>query len=104
VVSPPLVAPVALTAGAETGSLYLLDPGVDIGTTSGRIVCLDATGAVRQLLPPTPIAGDAASERAAQALADAQDIAVDEAAGVLYVVTEHELWRVTLPPIESVAL
>lgn len=96
-VSPPVADPIALADGARSGSLYLLDAGARIGPVDGRVLRLSPGGETRQLLPPTPSEGDAAADEAGRALAAARDLVVDEAAGVMYVVTEREIWRGVLP-------
>jgi hypothetical protein len=99
-ISPPLSAPVALEGGPDEDFLYLIDPGVKIGSTEGRIVRLNAaggTGGAVQILPPIPMGNDPVAMRAACALADARDFVVDEKAGLVYFVTDRDLWRATLP-------
>ena len=95
-VSPPLRSPICLDGGQDAAFLYLADAGAAIGSTAGRIVRLDADGDAWQILPPSP-AGGVASVEAAHALARARDLVVDEAAGVVYFVTDRDLWRATLP-------
>jgi len=92
---PPLAEPVALAGGPDTNFLYLVDAGAEIGMTTGRLVRLDGSGGTLQFLPPIPTTeGDAA----AHALANVRDLVVDEAAGIVYFVTDRDLWRATLPP------
>jgi hypothetical protein len=92
----PMVTPIAIVAGAASHGLYLLDPSSEIGPMRGRIVFIGESGEVRQFLPPMAVDRDAAS---AVALADARDLAVDEAAGVLYIVTGRDVWWAPLPPV-----
>jgi DNA-binding beta-propeller fold protein YncE len=88
-VRPALTNPVALFGQADTRYLYVAEAGPD----GGRIVRLDRDGGnVEQWLPP--VSGDPAL---ANALAEMRDVVVDEAAGVLYVVTGDALWRIALP-------
>ncbi len=102
-VSPPVTGAVALAGGPDTTALYLLDPGAEIGTTAGRVVRLSPGGAARQLLPPGPLAGEP-NDPAAHVLARAHDLVVDEATGVVYLITDDELWRGVLPAAEAVKL
>ncbi|MBA2521442.1 MAG: hypothetical protein H0V24_17445, partial [Chloroflexia bacterium] len=96
-VTPALVTPAHLAGGPDTNFLYLVDTGAEIGLTTGRLIRLDGAGATRQILPPVPIAGDLASVEAARVLSQVRDLVIDEEAGLIYFVTDTELWRAALP-------
>lgn len=91
-VVPPVVRPLALAGGPDSTALYLLDAGARIGTTHGRVVQLTAAGEPRQILAPTD-----ATDEARQILAEAHDLVVDEAGGVVYLLTKNAVWRGELP-------
>jgi len=95
-VDPAPRAPVALDGGVETNFLYMAEPSIETGGSVGRILQIARDGTTRQLLPPVS-QGGASSGDAAHALADLRDLAVDEAAGILYLVTGDAIWRATLP-------
>ena len=104
-VTPPLANPVALYSGPGNNFLYLADaaptapPADDEAPATGRVLRLDPNGGpVRQLLPPSD-----ADPAAADALAGARDLVVDEGTGTVYVLTADAIWRATLPPPGSVA-
>lgn len=92
-VTPELVSPRRLIGGADTNFLYLLETEAAIGPTTGRIVRLDASGNAVQILPPLP----AIDATGAQPLSQARDLVIDEAAGLIYFITDTDLWRATLP-------
>ena len=94
-ITPALVSPQRLIGGPDTNFLYLHDPGAEIGLTTGRIVRLDGAGNAVQILPPLPsgrheVAG-------ALVLSSARDLVIDEEAGLVYLLTDTELWRAALP-------
>jgi hypothetical protein len=94
-VTPELVSPRQLAGGADTNFLYLHDPATEIGPTTGRIVRLDAAGNAVQILPPLPDGSSPGD--GAHVLSSARDLLVDEEAGIIYLLTETELWRAALP-------
>src|SRR5262249_49931782 len=67
------------------------DPPTRIGGSAGRLVRVGADGAARQFILP----GDGPG---ASLLARAQDVAVDERSGSVYLVADGQLWQATLPP------
>jgi len=95
--APAMTAPVAFDGGADTDFLYVVDAGATVGSTQGRIVRLGDDGSAWQILPPIPHPTDPTSTTPATTLATARDLIVDEAAGVVYIVTDRGLWRATLP-------
>lgn len=94
-VDPGLTDPVALFGGAGNAYLYVADRP-DGG---GRIARLDRTGGgVRQYRLPRE-----APAAAAAAFVEIDDFIVDEAAGIVYVLSGNQLWSATLPSPETVA-
>lgn len=93
-VTPSLAQPRQLLGGPDTNFLYIHDPAAQIGPTTGRLVRLDSSGAAVQILPPLPT-GNAAS--GAHVLSTARDLVIDEAAGLVYLLTETEVWRAAIP-------
>ena len=94
--SPPLVEAVAISRDADSNFFYVLDSGSTIGFSQGRILRVATDGSVVQFVPPPPSATDPATADGAT-LATAHDLVVDEATGTVYVLTDRELWRGTLP-------
>ena len=68
-----------------------------IGENAGRIVRVDAAGEARQYLTPAPVPGDLVGHAAAVTLANVEDLAIDELTGIMYWVSEGEIWRATMP-------
>lgn len=94
-VVPPLGDAVAMAGGPEDNALYLLDVRSKIGTAQGRIVRLSPSGNATQILPPRESAD--ATQRV---LSSAHDLMVDEARGVVYLLTKDAIWRGELPPAQ----
>jgi hypothetical protein len=90
-VTPPLAQPAYLAQMVHSGALYIVDPPTRIGGSAGRLVRVGADGAARQFILP----GDGPG---ASRLARAQDVAVDERSGSVYLVADGQLWQATLPP------
>ncbi len=91
----PWANPTRIVGGLDTNFLYVLDPAAVIGPTTGRIVRLDSTGSPVQILPPFGGTGAAANQ--SHVLSQARDFVVDEEAGLIYFITDTELWRAALP-------
>jgi hypothetical protein len=88
----PISDPVALAAGADGRFFYVLDRGD--GSGDGRLYRIDrSSGAVRELALD--------SNDGPGLLAHGLAVAVDEAGGVLYLLTEEALWRGELTRISS---
>ena len=100
-VVPALAAPVALDGGADARHYYVAEPAAG-SEHPGRIVRLDHEGgSVMQYLAPG--AGTRGADPGADALAGIRDLAVDESAGVVYVLTADSVWRASIPRQELVA-
>jgi hypothetical protein len=83
----PVADPAALFV--DDGSYYVLDRGDGIG--DGRLYRIDReTGETHELKLPPTVAD-------LHLLAAARDLAVDEAAGALYLLTDEVVWRSELP-------
>ena len=95
-VAPPVTAPSQLIGGTDLNALYIVEPAARVGPTSGRIIRLAADGSATQLLPPVPEPALAGADPAA-ALGSARDVAIDEANGLVYFVTDTDVWRAELP-------
>lgn len=96
-VEPAIVRPVALDGGLDSNFLYVAEPHVEIGGTTGRIVRIDRQGRVaRQLLAPLPDGTDP-EDQLAHALAGIVDLVVDEEAATVWFLTTDAVWRATLP-------
>ena len=88
--------PLALTTGAGTDALYM---AVEDGD-SGRIICLDKDGteAYQLMLPEGFTTGD---NNIPAPFDDLKDIAIDEGAGLVYLITTDAVWtaQFTPPPL-----
>ncbi|MDP9371906.1 MAG: hypothetical protein M3Q65_05525 [Chloroflexota bacterium] len=87
-VVPPLAGATAIHAPADGKGLYLADP------REGRIVRLSREGAVTGIFK-------AAEGQGAPSFSGAREIAVDESAGIAYILADGGLLRVQLPPIKQ---
>jgi hypothetical protein len=96
-VVPTLNQPAFLAQAPFATDFYIVDPTARIGENVGRIVRVDAAGNARQYQTPQARPGDQAGTLAAMALANAQDMAIDEMTGTVYWVSNGEIWRGTLP-------
>lgn len=96
-VTPPLEQPAFLARAAGSTAVYVVDPTTAIGTGRGRIVRVAADGSVRQIVLPT-------SGAVGSLLAKASSVAVDEAAGAVYLLADGQLWRVEVPDLPTVAI
>jgi hypothetical protein len=76
---------------------YVVDRNGTIGENAGRIVRVDASGEARQYLTPAPAPGDLLAHAAAVTLANVDDLAIDELTGIVYWVSEGEIWRASMP-------
>lgn len=76
---------------------YIADTGGKVGSNVGRVIRVDAAGEVRQYLTPAASPGDTGSSAAAMSLSTLQDMAIDELTGVVYWVSDNEIWRASLP-------
>ena len=94
---PLLTSGTVLAQAPAATSLYILDPGSQIGDNLGRIVRASSSGDTSQILTPLPQPGDLLSEAAAESLAHAQDLAIDELSGQVFWVADGEIWHGTLP-------
>lgn len=93
-VEPGLTQPVALFGGPASAYLYVAD-----GEEGGRITRLDRSGGeTRQYLLPRD-----APDGAAEAFAAMEDFVVDEAAGIIYVLSGNQIWSATIPMPGAVA-
>jgi hypothetical protein len=94
----PAVADAAFLADAPfANDFYIVDRNGAIGENVGRIVRVSASGEARQYLTPAPAPGDLMAHAAAVTLATVEDLAIDELTGVVYWVSEGEIWRATMP-------
>jgi hypothetical protein len=94
----PALADVAFLAEAPfANDFYIVDRNGEIGENAGRIVRVDASGEARQYLTPAPVLGDLMGHAAAVTLATAEDLAIDELTGIVYWVSEGEIWRANMP-------
>lgn len=90
--------PVALLNGTATGYLYV---AVSDGET-GRVLAFDPEGKVTYQLK-LPVGFDSGTDEVMEPFENVQDITVDEATGILYVVNGDGIWsmRYTLPELEQ---
>ena len=94
----PALADAAFLADAPfANDFYIVDRNGAIGENVGRIVRVDASGEARQYLTPAPMPGDLEGHAAAVTLANVEDLAIDELTGIVYWVSEGEIWRATMP-------
>jgi len=94
----PALADVAFLADAPfANDFYVVDRNGAIGENAGRIVRVDTSGEARQYLTPAPVPGDLESHAAAVTLATVDDLAIDELTGIVYWVSNGEIWRASLP-------
>jgi hypothetical protein len=93
-VDPGLKNPAALFGGGANAYLYVADGG-----SGGRITRVDRNGEdVRQYLLPTD-----SPDGTAVAFAAIEDFVVNEAVGIIYVLSGNQLWSATVPSPDSVA-
>ncbi|MFN8594097.1 MAG: hypothetical protein U0031_21795 [Thermomicrobiales bacterium] len=94
----PLLTDAAFLADAPfANDLYLVDHEGKVGLNAGRIIRVGATGDAEQLVPPSPAANDLLAQAAAQSLAHADDVAIDELSGSVYWIASGEIWKARLP-------
>ena len=94
----PALADVAFLADAPfANDFYIVDRNGVIGENAGRIVRVDASGETRQYLTPAPVPGDLEGHAAAMTLASVDDLTIDELTGIVYWVSEGEIWRASMP-------
>jgi hypothetical protein len=94
----PSLADAAFLADAPfANDFYIVDRNGVIGENAGRIVRVDASGEARQYLTPAPDPGDLVGQAAAVTLANVEDLAIDELTGIVYWVSQGEIWRASLP-------
>ncbi|MDF3041701.1 MAG: hypothetical protein K0Q71_4407 [Thermomicrobiales bacterium] len=94
----PALADVAFLADAPfANDFYIVDRNGVIGENAGRIVRVDASGETRQYLTPAPVPADLEGHAAAVTLASVDDLAIDELTGIVYWVSEGEIWRASMP-------
>ncbi len=96
-VMPALNSAAFLAQAPFAADFYIADTGGKVGGNVGRVVRVDAAGEVRQYLTPAASSGDAASTAAAMSLSTLQDMAIDELTGVVYWVSDNEIWQASLP-------
>jgi hypothetical protein len=96
-VVPSLESAAFLAEAPFSDDFYIVDRAGTIDQNVGRIVRMDAEGAARQILTPAAAPGDAAAHLVANALAGAEDVAIDELSGTVYWVSSGEIWRASLP-------
>ncbi|HEX5497780.1 MAG TPA: hypothetical protein VFX03_01080, partial [Thermomicrobiales bacterium] len=89
-VTPALAHPAYLAQTAHSGARYVVDPEARIGDSVGRLVRVAADGAARQFVVPATGAGG-------DLLAHAQDVAIDERSGAVFIVADGVVWRAALP-------
>lgn len=87
--------PLALTTGAGTDALYMAVEDRD----SGRIICFDKSGtnAYQLMLPDGFSTGDS---NIAAPFDGLKDIAIDEGAGLVYLITADAVWTAQFTPPE----
>ena len=94
----PALDDVAFLAEAPfANAFYIVDRNGTIGENIGRIIRVDAAGEGKQFLTPDPVPGDLEANVAAGALAEAEDLAIDELTGTVYWVSGGDIWRAALP-------
>ncbi len=92
--TPALEQPAYLAQAAHSEAFYIVDPTARLGDSVGRLVRATADGAARQFVAPGV---------GADLFAHAQDVAVDERAGTVYLVVDGQLWQAALPPVPGSA-
>ena len=100
-VTPTLTKAAFLAQAPFATDFYVVDPETGVGGNVGRIVRCNASGVARQYLTPEGDMPDTNNEAVAQALAGAQDMAIDELTGTAYWIANNEIWRATLPIDET---
>jgi hypothetical protein len=102
-VSTPAVIPAPLSdtflAGAgDSGAIYIIDRGAEVGAARGRIIRYVPGGSAQQFLPPSPGGLGGEVYLAANAIANASQAVVIEQTSQVLLLSGRDLWVANLPP------
>lgn len=90
-VMPRLAAPRSLADAPLAAQRYVVDGDAAIGANQGRVIRVDQTGdTVQYLTPEDAIVGSA--------LANVDEVAIDELTGTVYWIADDVIWQARLPP------
>jgi hypothetical protein len=90
-VTPRLTAPRSLAEAPLAAQRYLVDGDAVVGSNQGRIIRVDQAGNTTQYLTPEDaVVGDA--------LASADEVAIDELTGTVFWIADDVVWQARLPP------
>ena len=90
-VTPRLTAPRALAQAPLASHRYLVDGDASVGDNQGRVLRVDQGGNTIQYLAPE-------DEAVRDALADVDQVAIDELTGAVFWIAEGVLWQARLSP------
>jgi hypothetical protein len=90
-VTPRLAAPTSLAEAPLATQRYLVDGTAVVGDNQGRFVRVDPAGNTVQYLTPE-------DESVRSALANVDEVAIDELTGTVYWIADDVIWMARLPP------
>jgi hypothetical protein len=91
-VTPRLAAPQALGQAPLASQRYVVDGDAVVGENQGRFILVDQSGNTTQYLTPEDATvGDA--------LANVDEVAVDELSGTVFWIADGVIWQARLPPV-----
>jgi hypothetical protein len=90
-VTPRLTAPRSLAQAPLAAQRYLVDGDTVIGENQGRFIRVDESGNTTQFLTPE-------DPSVADALANVDEVAIDELTGTVFWVADDVVWQARLPP------
>ena len=70
---------------------YLVDGDAIVGSNQGRIIRVDASGNTTQYLTPE-------DDTLSNALANVDEVAIDELTGTVFWIADDVVWQARLPP------
>ncbi len=90
-VTPRLGSPRSLAQAPLAAQRYLVDGEAVIGSNQGRVIRVDQSGnTIQYLTPEDPTVGDA--------LANVDEVAIDELTGTVFWIADGVVWQARLPP------